>query len=392
MRIVHVEDYYPEEARYQEYYLSACQAQAGHDVTVITSNRPPLSFRDKPWDKYARGQYRSTSGVRIIRLPVLVELSNTVPVIPGLLRVLGTLRPEVVHAHGLAYKISTPLAALAKHLMGFRIVIDIHEAYFNTRPKVGAAKRVYHAIHKRTLARLAISLADAVVAIGAPERQFAMSEFGIAPGSVRIIPLGADTDTFRPNEQARSRIRKLMGYSDDTVVLVHAGKIGRRKGLHLVHRALSILRTKDVAMLIVGAREDERYCVELEEAFAELGIRLDWAGFQTASGLSDHLCAADVGIWPEDPSISIVEAMACGLPLVLPEEEGLGRGYLAMENGVSFARGDIGSLASAIALLVERADIRKAMGTRSRTLAVSRFDWRLISAEFESLYHEILGT
>lgn len=72
-------------------------------------------------------------------------------------------------------------------------------------------------------------------------------------------------------------------------------------------------------------------------------------------------------------SISIIEAMACGLPIIIAESDWTGY-YLEYINGFSFKVRDTNSLISILSRLVEDSEPRKSMGARSRKIVEDKLN------------------
>src|SRR5581483_8669702 len=88
-----------------------------------------------------------------------------------------------------------------------------------------------------------------------------------------------------------------------------------------------------------------------------------------------HFCAADLGVWPGNLSQVVLEALACALPVVLPEE--ISPGYstahlLEYDNGRRFRRGDVPGLRAAVTALIDDPAGRRAAGERARRLVEDR--------------------
>lgn len=387
LRIVHLIDYYGTKAKFQEHYLPQVQSQEGHDVAIITSNRPPKSLRTvEGVDRYPTG-VSTENGVRVIRLSAVANLHGSATILWGLLDELQKIKPDVVHAHGLAYRITTPYAALLKNYMGFRLIIGLHAAAYNTHPYSTPLKVVYHNIHRYTVGRFAVNAADCLVAVGEAEKEFCCAQFGVDADRVVVVPLGVETQIFFPDTEKRKETRLMLGLNDEDVAIIHSGKISHRKDLHVLIEAMSQLVAQDIPLkiLLVGHKEDSRYCRWLEEKAHQKAVPLTWVGFQNELGLADLFRAADIAAWPGDPSISILEAMASGLPLVLARGAAH-PGMLANQNGISFPRGDVDRLAGELKSIVINKCLREAMERRSRELAVKCFDWTRINDQFMSLY------
>lgn len=392
MHIVHVTDYFQPALGYQEFFLARAHRALGHRVTVVTSDRyfpfpayhqtvgPVLGARQ-------RGAGRGEElGVDVVRLPTFELAARPVVWLRGLAATLAELAPDVVFGHELLSTTTWQLAR-ARARQNFKLVVDNHACDFNTALEDSLPKRLYVGLYRAAVLPALLGQAAAVVAIGPGEQELACRITGLAPARVPVIALGADTAHFRPRPDEREAARRELGLAPRSVVIVHAGKLTPEKDVHVLVGAVRALveAGQPLQLLMVGGGPPEY----LEWLEAEAGVqRSGWLiqrDMMTNADLARALGAADLGAWPGNFSQVIVEAMAAGLPLVLPAE--FSRGYpsahlLAAENGVRFPRGDRAALVTALSALAADPATRTAMAARSRRLAEERFSWTGVAQAF----------
>lgn len=171
-----------------------------------------------------------------------------------------------------------------------------------------AAKRLELAILRR---------ADWVVTHG-PFHYERLRDIGIS--NVSFVPLGVDLAKFRPMPDEGTRLKtKLLGDPSRRVVL-YVGRLSPVKDLPTLLRAFRILASlrDDVVLVVIGSGVDEERCRRLAQ---ELGIsdRVLFLGFIPHERLPAYYNMADVYVLPslsEEWSNTIMEAMACGVPVV----------------------------------------------------------------------------
>jgi glycosyltransferase involved in cell wall biosynthesis len=207
-----------------------------------------------------------------------------------------------------------------------------------------------------------------------------VSEFGVRRESVRITPVGVETDVFRPSTLPRVPGRIVAVSSSDSPM----------KGARVLLEAVAKLRTeRDVELIVVGRPRTDG---PVARAVDELGIA-DAVRFVT--GLSDPALAelfasAEVAVVPslyEGFSIPAVEAMSCETPLVasrggaLPEVVG--------DCGVLVEPGNPSDLAAALGTLLDDEPRRRALGAAGRRRVEDRFTWRATAAATAEVYAEV---
>ena len=209
---------------------------------------------------------------------------------------------------------------------------------------------------------------------------------------VPVIPLGVDTDQFYPNLKWRGKIRTEMEINDSVPVIIHAGKLQPEKDIHILIRALAKLATDDIQyrVLIIGSGPTV-YVDLLRRSVKEAGIEKNvyWIDMLSKEQLSHYFAAADIGVWPGNPSLSVREAISSGLPVVIPIDDplfGHHRFLLSRQNGLTFERGNAIELAECMRKLLTDTDLRQIMSRQSRSFAMEVLDWKVIARTYLDLY------
>jgi glycosyltransferase involved in cell wall biosynthesis len=283
-------------------------------------------------------------------------------------------RPDVVHVHNLVSRLSFVTCVL-KPFFDYRLVIDSHHSPINTRITT-PARRIGATLFRMTAGRLIRRSADFIFAIAGPERTFAAGLLGCPESEIAVVPLGVDRAVFHPDPADRAATRARLGIEDDFVI-VHAGRLVPEKRIDmLLDAALRIAAT----VLLVGTL-DERL-EPLVAAFQADGGRVIVAGVVDKAELASYLRAADAGVWMGFPSLSAVEAMAVGLPLLTCEtqhfRELLGTDY-------EFFTADVHQLAELLVRLRDRPALARAVHARNVKRGAA-LGWDRIADRVEQIY------
>lgn len=173
----------------------------------------------------------------------------------------------------------------------------------------------------------ALRRARRVFAVSASLKALAV-DLGIAESKVRVVGNGVDTAKFHPVPRAEARSR--LGLPADTAVLVTVGGLTERKGFHRVIELLPSLRQllPGLRYLVVGGASAEGdWGQRLREQTRDLGLddAVHFLGPVAPEDLKWVLGAADVFVLAtrnEGWANVILEAMACGLPVVTTDVGG----------------------------------------------------------------------
>ena len=190
--------------------------------------------------------------------------------------------------------------------------------------------------------------------------------------SMSIIPNGVDTEQFKPLPN---------GVLHKPLRLISTGRLIERKGYRYLIEAISEM--KDVELSLVG---DGNLRQQLEELAKILSVKVKFLGSKRHEEIVSLLQSADVFILPslnEGMSNSILEAMACGLPIIATDTGGSSE--LIQGNGVIVAKADADTLRKAIVQLQSDPSLVGTMGRRSRELA-EKMDWLLMSESYKKTY------
>jgi glycosyltransferase involved in cell wall biosynthesis len=185
--------------------------------------------------------------------------------------------------------------------------------------------------------------------------------------------------------------RARLGISPWQPVVVMACRLEVEKGVQLAIRALPSLPA-DAILLIAGAGI---YRQALADLAAQLGLhqRVRFLGFVSPDDLPDVLNAADVFALPtlreEGLPISLLEALATGLPVVASAAGGVPTAIEDGVNGFLIPRGDVGALVARLSQLLTDAALRERMGRSARSTAETRFSRQQMLEQTEAVFADI---
>ena len=213
--------------------------------------------------------------------------------------------------------------------------------------------------------------------------QFAIRR-GVAPARLYHLPNVVDTEWFQPAN----------GSFEEPFTLIAVGRLVKEKRLDRFISIIRHLRTDyrlNVRGLIVGpGRPNETFARELENQARRLGLFPDFVQFR--GGVSDarsvyHEAAVCVltSDYEGTPNV-LLEAMACGLPVVASKVGGVPEIVRHGQTGFLFEPDNLEGFGAALAGLVKDSDLRIQMGRRARNFVEENHSLNRLPAYLEGLY------
>ncbi len=234
-----------------------------------------------------------------------------------------------------------------------------------------------------------------VESVIAPSESIAewLGEFGITDDAV-VLPNGVDTAPFA--HPSAPRARESLGFAADSTVFCYLGRVGEEKNIPLLVTAfVDAAATTNAALLVIGdgpARED----AEARVKEAGLADRVRFAGLVPYSDVPNYLAACDAfatASVTEVHPLTVIEAMAAGLPVVGVRSPGVSDTVQHEVSGLLSGEDEAGFAANVRALSQDRAlHARLAEGARAAAAAYDvRVTGALLLAEYERVIAAYAG-
>ena len=206
---------------------------------------------------------------------------------------------------------------------------------------------------------------------------------------VAVVHNGVDVDQFKPLARG-AQLRQRLRLPGDVRVLASVGRLVGWKGLRVILDVLVQL-PQDVHYLVVGEGPDE---ARLREQAAQLGLggRVHFCGRIPHDELPQVLAQADLLLQPslgeESFGITLVEAMACALPVLASRQGGMTEIVVPGVTGELLPPGEVEAWRAAIAAMLAQPDRMRALGAAGRERVVAEFTWAANAAKLERLLEE----
>ncbi len=355
-------------------HLSRELVSRGHRVRVVCADEPA-------------GGPAEVEGIEVVRLPYRGKIGNT-NLSWGLLEALRREEADVIHTH-----MPTAWFADAAGIVAEEKGIPLVFSYNNDLVGPGI-KGLIGAAYNRLFLPGLLRRSARIVTSNPGYGDFSLH---LRPfrSKVEHIPWGVDAELFSPAPFPEGPER-IVGF------LALLDRHHRYKGLDELLQALALAKkgsapTDPPIRLRVGGSGEElpRY----RALAAELGVadRVDFLGFIPHAELVDFFRACHLFALPstdgsqEGFGLVLLEAMACGRPVLTTPVVGMSRDIDRASSGVLVPPADPEALGAALLDLIRDHARLAETGRRGRTLVEECFTWEAIASRYEALFAELSG-
>ena len=179
-------------------------------------------------------------------------------------------------------------------------------------------------------------------------------------------------------------------------MILFLGRINFKKGLDLLALAYGIVaRQRDDVHLVLAGPDNEGYGRKVRKWLTEEGVleRVTFTGMILGKTKVAALRDADVFVLPsytENFGVAVVEAMTCGLPVVISNKVNIWNEVTEAEAGV-VVNCKPNELAEALLELLDDPEYRKSLGKNGKKLVSAKFTWDKVAERMIKVYENILG-
>jgi glycosyltransferase involved in cell wall biosynthesis len=325
------------------------------------------------------------SGIFVSSLEVRRRLSG-LRGLSGLARTVRSWQPSVLHAHMVHANVLSRLARLVAP-----VPVVISTAHSTYEAPTGTRK-LREVTWRERAYRLTDPLCDLTTHVSRAGLERYVRVKAIPADKAQWLPNGVDTKLFRPDGQTRGRVRREL-HIDEVFVWLAVGRIERPKDYPTLLAAFRRVSGEKATatLLVVGSGSLEK---GVREHARELGLGDHVRFLGARRDIAAMMSAADAFVMPsrwEGFSLALVEAMACGLPVVATDcggpREILDGGRLGSLVPVADPEALAAGMLQVMSLSEEE---RSQMGDSGRRWVVEHFDIERVVDQWECLYRELL--
>lgn len=299
--------------------------------------------------------------------------------IPKLAKLIGELKPDIVHTRNWG----TIDGIVAAKIKGVSSIIH-GEHGWNMDDPLGRNFR------RRMVRRILSGAVSQFVAVSEDIRRWMIDSIGIKDTKISKILNGVDTERFHPGN--KSEARKILGFSEEDILIGTVGRFDPIKDQQLLLQAFSDLQGdgKEPRLILIGDGPERKV---LESVKEKLPCKDRIVLLGERNEIERILSALDIFVLSsknEGMSNTILEAMAGGLPIVATSVGGNLELVTQGKTGLFFEPGDIRGLTEALKFYMEHEEERRLHGSNGRCKAEQHFSLNRMVQDYETLYTSLL--
>lgn len=311
---------------------------------------------------------------------------QTVRAYPAVYRALRRLRPAIVHSHNLAALECQPVAWLARvpHRLHGEHGWDMSDLHGTNRRYLQARRVLKRFVHRQ-------------IALSVQTRDYLADRVGVPGDRLSLIPNGVDTSRFRPALPRADRLPWPWNDGERTFCVGTIGRLTPVKNQKLLCDAFAMLAARNPAfrahgrLALIGDGPD-RPMLERIVANHALGPAVWFAGDRSdVPALLQHIDVFCLTSHAEGMSNAILEAMACGIPVIATQVGGNAELVVDGETGRLLAEPSAAALADAIEGYFSDPGTRQRHGSAAGARARTDFSIATMVERYWSEYARLLG-
>jgi glycosyltransferase involved in cell wall biosynthesis len=313
-------------------------------------------------------------------LPQILKLSGYLSGILWLFQVrilVKKIKPDILHAHYIgvpAYLgITSGFHPIVLSAWGSDILIDANQSLL-----------------RGILSKYALKRADRIISVSLVLKEEIIKR-GAASKKIEVIPMGIETQKFRPSLRSDTLLRELGIVGSPVVISTRSLKPVYDVETFIRATPLVLQQIPEAKFIVVGEGEQRLYLENLAQGLGVTGSII-FTGRISDSEFPRHLASSDVYVstsLSDGTSVSLLEALACELAPVVTDIPANRPWVTDGDNGFLISVGDYEMLAERIVLLLKDKETRSRFGKLGRNAVIERAEYVNQMSRVEGIYEEL---
>lgn len=346
------------------YNIAKHLARRGHEVHIITS-------LDEELPKKSCEEGFCIHRVKVVNKPKLFYFTFSLSTFSAIKRI----NPDIVHIQAISTSLLAPL--VKKILKKSYVVYCRGSDVYRPWP------------FKNIFSKFILNSASLGIVLTKDMKKRMQA---ICDTEISVIPNGIDLERFRG--LIRKKFRKKLKVGEDEKIIIFVGALRPVKGVRYLIEAMKVItdENRSTKLFLVGDGKERE---SLESLVEKLGLEnhVNFIGKVPNERVPEYMIASDVFVLPslsEGFPVTVLEAMASGLPIITTNVGGLSEIIKKNENGFLVKPKNVKELSAKISLLLKNDKLRKKIGENNKH-AVHKYSWENLVCMIEKVYFNILS-
>ena len=294
---------------------------------------------------------------------------------------------DLVHAHGHVYMASYLAGMIAKKL-DKPFIVTQHNTFIDYKSFLNIVEQ----LNDQFIGKSVLKNADRITTVSKETMKYVL-RLGADKTKTSVIYNGVDIDTFRPEYKIESREK--VGLPKNRKIVFSVRRLVYKNGLDtLIESVPQVAKKHPNVLFVVAGKGPSRKLIE--DRIKELGIsqNIKLAGFVPDELLPVYYNAADIFTLPsasgEGLPLVLLEAMACGLPVIATKVGGTPEIVKHMKNGVLVPPMNPEAMAEATSKLLSEEKLRSVIGAEARRIVEKKFTWEDNVRQLQDIYNKVI--
>ncbi len=246
---------------------------------------------------------------------------------------------------------------------------------------------------RRMIIKYAIKKADMITCDCETVKNKIIQMTGFEEDKIVIFPWGIELDKFYPDSAKSFAIRKKLGWVDKKILIMNRNFEAVYGTQYFIESLPAILNEEPATrVFIIGSGSLEKWIRDLVN---ERGLNkfVTFIGKIPIDEMPYYLNAADIYVstsLSDGTSLSLLEAMACGLPVVVTEIPANKEWVINGQNGFLVPTKNPGEVSKRVLTLLKNSNIREEMGQKNLAVAKDKADWDKNVDKLEGIYKSLV--
>lgn len=292
---------------------------------------------------------------------------------------------KIIHCHTPMGGVLTRLAAKQARKNGTKVLYTAHGFHFCK----GAPLMNWFLYYP--IERVLSNYTDCLITINEEDYNLANSHRFKSGKVEHVHGVGVDTEQFKPiSQMEKNELKKKLGFKQEDFLLFYAAEFNENKNQQFLIRVIAEIKDSlpNAKLLLAGEGVLLDFCKKLA---SELGVdkMVDFLGYR--NDIVNLLPICDVAVASslrEGLPVNIMEAMACGLPVIATANRGHNELIQNLYNGWTIKQGNSQDMASKIIHLAKNLQLIKTLGENGRECIEKAYNIKAVVTELSLLYEK----